>query len=100
MAGANPPLIPEDRVRPYTYLYMDDESTWSDRDHGSDLMDVNGTGWRVNAVKPIKVDEFVTMGLGPLKGTTYTRYGTLYDPTNGTASDGMIIRYSDGSAGQ
>jgi prepilin-type N-terminal cleavage/methylation domain-containing protein len=95
-AGTEPVLIMADRVRPYTYMYMDDESTWEPtRDHGSDLMDRHGTGWQQYAVRPIKLDEFVTMGLGPTKGSAYTRYGVLYDPTNGTASRGEIIRYSD-----
>ena len=90
-------LIAADKVRPYVYFYIDDKSAFSGRDHGSNYVDSERTEWRQLACRPLMRDrdQFLTTGLGPVPTMVYSQIGILYDPTNGTASAGMIIRYSD-----
>jgi prepilin-type N-terminal cleavage/methylation domain-containing protein len=90
-------LIPQDKVRPYVYYYIDDESAFSGRDHGSDYVDSERSEWRTLACKPLMrdQDQYLTGGLGPIPTMVYTQIGIPYDPTNGTASAGMIFRYSN-----
>jgi prepilin-type N-terminal cleavage/methylation domain-containing protein len=89
-------LIPQDRVRPYCYYYIDDESAFAGtRDHGSDYVDSEMTQWRTLACRPLMrdQDQYLLGGLGPVPTMVYQNIGIPYDPTNGTVSAGMIFRY-------
>lgn len=89
-------LIAADRVRPYVYYYIDDESAFSGRDHGSNYLDWKNPEGLALACRqiPRDQDKYITCSLGPVPVRNYNRVGVEYDPTNGTASYGQIIRYS------
>jgi len=92
-------LINADKVRPYSYYYIDDESAFpGTRDHGSDYVDPRGTDWLTYGCHPLRADsdDYLIGGLGPMTTMVYQHVGIPYDPTNGTVSDGMLLRYSDG----
>jgi len=89
-------LIVQDKVPPHSYFYIDDEATWNDRDHGCRYFDWRIPDGRLVGVRPIKTGHFATMGLGPIQQKTYQEVGIPYDPTNGTASYGMVVRYDSG----
>ena len=89
-------LIPQDKVPPYTYFYIDDDPEDGGDDHGCRFYKKSLTDGRLVGIRPILEGHFVTMGLGPIGQATYEDAGIHYDPTNGTASYGMIVRYDDG----
>jgi len=90
-------LIREDKVRPYVYFYIDDDAMFGGRDHGCEYFDPRMTVGARLGIRPIPKDDdkFITCGLGPLPTWEYQQVGIQYDPTNGTASGGQIIRYFD-----
>ncbi len=90
-------LVASDRYRPYVYYYIDDESAFPNvRDHGSNYVDEGQTEWQTLGCKPLRrdSDQFMLGGMGPVPQMVYQEVGIPYDPTNGTASAGMILRYS------
>ena len=91
-------LVDTDQVKPHAYFYIDDDPEIGGRDHGMDYYDKSTMTGRNIGIRPCLEGHFVTMGLGPIRQTSYTQAGIHYDPTNGTASHGMIVRYSDGGS--
>jgi prepilin-type N-terminal cleavage/methylation domain-containing protein len=94
--STDPPLVAGDRLPPFSYFYIDNDPEVSGEDFGLDFYKENNATGRAHGIRPLRDGHFVTMGLGPIRSTGgYTGAGIPYDPTNGTASEGYIIRRSD-----
>lgn len=93
--AGDPPLIPQDRLPPFTYFYFDNDPEDPGDDNGMNYYHVNSPEGRAMGIRPLREGFFVTMGLGPIRPGGYTSAGIPYDPTNGTASAGYIVRRSD-----
>jgi len=89
-------LVLPDRYPPFTYFYIDNDPEDNGDDHGLSLYQIGSSEGRAMGIAPLREGHFVTMGLGPIPQGNYPRAGIPYDPTNGTASAGMIVRRSDG----